>query len=65
MNWMHSKNYKTNATSRRERPQQVIKDRDAKLEQLKEYCRDLKAIAKVAFKDKPHLLEKPGVLVRS
>lgn len=45
--------------------QQATKTRDAKMEELKDFFRDLIAIAKIALKSKPQLLEKLGVVVRS
>ncbi|MGQ8336672.1 hypothetical protein ACUNWD_08985 [Sunxiuqinia sp. A32] len=45
--------------------QQATQDRNAKMEELKDYCRDLIAISKIALSDKPQLLEKLGVLVRA
>ena len=45
--------------------QQATKDRDEKFYQLRNYCTDLTVVAKIAFKDRPQLLEKMGILVRS
>ncbi len=45
--------------------QQATKDRNAKMEELRNFCRDLTDVAQIALSDKPQLLEKLGVLVRS
>lgn len=44
--------------------QQATRDRDAKMDELKEYCRDLREMARIALDDRPQLLEKLGILVR-
>ncbi len=45
--------------------QQATKDRNVKMEELRDYCRDIKDVAAIALSNKPQLLEKLGVLVRS
>ncbi|MCT4623854.1 MAG: hypothetical protein N4A46_09555, partial [Schleiferiaceae bacterium] len=45
--------------------QQATKNRDEKLDELYNWADDYKKIVRIALKDKPQLLEKLGLLVRS
>lgn len=45
--------------------QQATLDRNRKLEELDDYCVELRGLAKIALEDKPQLLEKLGITVRS
>ena len=45
--------------------QQATKNRDAKFEELKDWCEDSRDLVKLVFKNDPQYLEKLGILVRS
>jgi len=38
--------------------------RNAKMEELEDYCYELKTLATIALEDQPQLLEELGILVR-
>lgn len=45
--------------------QEATRARNAKLEELDDYCDELKVFAELALEDEPQLLEKLGIFVRS
>lgn len=45
--------------------QEATRARNEKLEELDDYCSELKAISRMALDAQPQLLEKLGILVRS
>lgn len=45
--------------------QEATRERNEKLEQLDDYCIELKTIARLALESKPQLLEKLGIMVRN
>lgn len=45
--------------------QQATKDRDKKIDELNQWISDYTKIVRIALKDRPQLLEKLGILVRS
>ncbi|RED92190.1 hypothetical protein [Marinoscillum furvescens] len=45
--------------------QEATRERNEKLDQLDDYCTELKVIARLALESKPQLLEKLGVMVRN
>ena len=53
------------AISEKGEAQEATSDRNEKMEELEDFCYELKSLAKVALEDKPQYLESLGILVRS
>lgn len=59
------KDLRNQAVIEKGQAQEATRLRNEKLDQLEDYCTELKAIAEIALEEKPQLLEKLGILVRS
>jgi len=53
------------ATQEKGQAQEATRLRNEKLDELADYCTELKALAEIALESQPQLLEKLGILVRS
>lgn len=58
------KNLRNNAIAEKGQAQEATRLRNDKLDELDNYCRDLKVLAEIALTEKPQLMEKLGILVR-
>ena len=56
---------RNNAIAEKGQAQEATRLRNEKMEELEDYCYELKTIATIALKDQPQLLEMLGILVRS
>ncbi|MEP1096486.1 MAG: hypothetical protein ABJG78_15325 [Cyclobacteriaceae bacterium] len=56
---------RNNAISEKGQAQEATRLRNEMLDELTDYCMELKAVAEIALESQPQLLEKLGVLVRS
>lgn len=56
---------RNSAISEKGQAQEATRLRNEKLEELTDYCMELKAVAEIALENQPQLLEKLGVVVRS
>lgn len=59
------RNLRNQAIVEKGQSQEATRQRNEKLDELEDYARELKAIAKLALEQRPQLLEKLGVVVRS
>ncbi len=59
------KQLRNKATIEKGQAQEATRLRNEKLDELADYCTELKAIAEIALESQPQLLEKLGILVRS
>jgi len=59
------KTMRNNAMAEKGQAQEATRLRNEKMEELEDYCYELKTIATIALKDQPQLLEMLGILVRS
>lgn len=59
------KDLRNQAVIEKGQAQEATRLKNEKLDQLEDYCTELKAIAEIALEEKPQLLEKLGILVRS
>ena len=59
------KDLRNQAVIEKGQAQEATRLKNEKLDQLEDYCTELKAIAEIALEEKPQLLEKLGVVVRS
>ena len=59
------KDLRNQAVLEKGQAQEATRLKNEKLDQLEDYCTELKAIAEIALEEKPQLLEKLGILVRS
>ncbi len=55
---------RNDATAEKGQAQEATRLRNEKLEELDDYCRELKGIAEIALEERPQLFEKLGVVVR-
>lgn len=56
---------RNDAVAEKGQAQEATRLRNEKLDELEDYARELRAIAKIALEGRPQLLEKLGILVRS
>ena len=59
------KDLRNNATAEKGQAQEATRVRNAKLDELDDYCMELRAVDELALADKPQLLEKLGIVVKS
>lgn len=58
------KSLRNEAMSEKGQSQEATRLRNAKMEELEDYCYELKTLATIALEDQPQLLEELGILVR-
>lgn len=59
------RNLRNTAIAEKGQAQEATRKRNAKLDELKDYCKELKGLAELALEGQPQLLEKLGIIVRS
>nr|WP_320118770.1 hypothetical protein [uncultured Marinifilum sp.] len=62
---LNLKALRNKAISEKGQAQEATLIRNEKMEELEDYCYELKGLAKIALEDKPQYLESLGILVRS
>jgi len=61
----HLRTLRNKATAEKGQTQEATRLRNEKMEELTDYCVELKTVAKIALEGQPQLLEMLGILVRS
>lgn len=59
------KDLRNQAVVEKGQAQEATRLRNEKLDELDDYCTELKAVAEIALEEKPQLLEKLGIVVPS